>query len=271
MSGSSPPVSSCYFFSIHSISIRSKRLKILPIFMLVMILFICTAYATGPVITRRTKNSLTFLFDGAESQHVLVFKHEKLARIDEYYENGKTSSISITYTNDQITSIKNTVFHEDFKHNSFEYCDLSYDQHTMNYRTWNEDGTPKQYEVSIPQNDHGNRLISQLNGYTVEEMVYHLELYTCAQFKTLTIVITAFPAGEKKAEADHEGEYALKTGKTGLFTQSDKDPDCFTVCIMNADGAPVHSGYLLNTITPTFNFKGILFVPDGKKPGPKDQ
>ena len=50
-------------------------MKILPLFILVMILFISTAYATGPEITRRTKNSLTFLFDGVESQHVLVFKN----------------------------------------------------------------------------------------------------------------------------------------------------------------------------------------------------
>lgn len=246
-------------------------MKILPIFILIMVVFICAAYATGPVITRRTKNSLTFLFDGVESQHVLVFEHEKLTRIDEYYENVKTGSIGITYTNDQITSVNNMVLHEEYKHNSFEYCDLSYEEHTMNYRTWNEDGTAKQYEVSIPQNDHGNRLIRQLNGYTIDEMVYHLGLYTCAQFKTLKIVITAFPAGEKIKDAGREGEYTLKTGKTGLFTQSDKNPDSFTLCIMNEDGTPVHSGYLLNTIKPMFNFEGISFVLDGKQPGQKDQ
>jgi hypothetical protein len=125
--------------------------------------------------------------------------------------------------------------------------------------------------VSIPQNDHGNRLIRQLNGYTIDEMVYHLGLYTCAQFKTLKIVITAFPAGEKIKDAGREGEYTLKTGKTGLFTQSDKNPDSFTLCIMNEDGTPVHSGYLLNTIKPMFNFEGISFVLDGKQPGQKDQ
>ena len=40
---------------------------------------------------------------------------------------------------------------------------------------------------------------------------------------------------------------------------------------MNEDGTPMHSGYLLNTIKPMYNFEGISFVLDRKQTIQKDR